>query len=213
MNFSRPNWMNVRITARHWHYGVLVLLALINLTLVVRLIFAWDRAKAGDAASLAQHETEYRAMQLKTRPLRGLDKKIQQAKLDQEAFYEKRFPATDSEILKELGALAVKNNVLLARGQYAHGKLNQDLYELRIDTSLTGDYAPTVRFINDLERDKEFFLIKGIALNGQQNGVVSLRMLLTTYLRAPRGNSSGTTTAAVTKASATTGAATARGER
>ena len=38
-------------------------------------------------------------------------KKIDQAKLDQQAFYEKRFPATTSEVLTELGALAVKNNV------------------------------------------------------------------------------------------------------
>jgi hypothetical protein len=128
-------------------------------------------------------------MQLKTRPLRGLDKKIQQATLDQQSFYEKRFPATDSEVVKELGALAVKNNVLLARVQYAHGKPTQGLVELRMDASLSGDYAPVVRFINGLERDKVFFLIRGIALNGQQNGVVSLRMVLTTYLRADTVNS------------------------
>ncbi len=188
MNISGWRWTNIRITAQHWHYGVLVLLLLLNLTLAVRLMFAWDRAKAGDAARIEERQAEYRAMQLKTRPLRGLDSKIQQAKLDQQAFYEKRFPATDSEVLKQLGALAVKNNVLLARGQYAHGKPNQGLVELRMDVSLSGDYAPIVRFINGLEREKGFFLIKGIALNGQQSGVVSLRMVLTTYLRANAAN-------------------------
>jgi len=188
MNISGWRWTNIRITAQHWHYGVLVLLLLLNLTLAVRLMFAWNRAKQGDTARIEERQSEYRAMQLKTRPLRGLDKKIQQAKLDQQAFYEKRFPATDSEVLKELGALAVKNNVLLARGQYAHGKPNQGLVELRMDVSLSGDYAPIVRFINGLEREKGFFLIKGIALNGQQSGVVSLRMVLTTYLRANAAN-------------------------
>ncbi|MGO8720642.1 MAG: hypothetical protein ACLQMO_15725 [Acidobacteriaceae bacterium] len=184
MNLSRPRWTGIRITAQHWHYGVLVLLLLLNLTLAVRLVFAWDRAKQGDAARIEERQSEYRAMQLKTRPLRGLDKKIRQAKLDQQGFYEKRFPASDSEVLKELGALAVRNNVLLARGQYAHGKPNQGLVELRMEASLNGDYAPIVRFINGLERDKVFFLIDGIALNGEQNGVVSLRMRLTTFLRA-----------------------------
>jgi len=188
MNISGWRWTNIRITAQHWHYGVLFLLVLLNSFLAVRLVFAWDRAKAGDAARIEERQAEYRAMQLKTRPLRGLDRKIQQAKLDQQAFYEKRFPATDSEVLKELGALAVKNNVLLARGQYAHGKPNQGLVELRMDVSLSGDYAPIVRFINGLEREKGFFLIKGIALNGQQSGVVSLRMVLTTYLRANAAN-------------------------
>ncbi len=188
MKLTRPSWTNVRITAQHWHYGVLVLLVLLNLTLAVRLIFAWDRAKQGDAASIAQSKAQYRAMKLKTTPLKGLDRKIQQAKVDQKAFYEKRFPATDSEVLTELGALAVKNNVLLARGQYAHGKPQQGLVELRMEASLSGDYAPIVRFINGLERDKVFFLIDGIALNGQQSGVVSLRMILTTYLRADTAN-------------------------
>lgn len=188
MKLTRPNWTNVRITAQHWHYGALILLLLVNLTLAVRLIFAWNRAKQGDAARIAESQSQYRAMKLKTTPLRGLDKKIRQAKLDQQAFYEKRFPATDSEILTELGAIAVKNNVLLARGQYAHRKPQQGLVEMDMEASLSGDYAPIVRFINGLERDKLFFLIEGIALNGQQSGVVSLRMRLTTYLRADTAN-------------------------
>ena len=183
MSLSRPRWTNIRITAKHWHYAALVLLLLLNAVLAVRLAVAWKRVSEGDTARLEQREAQYRAMQLKTRPLRGLDKKIQQAKTDQQAFYTKRFPATDSQVLKELGTLAVKNNVLLARGQYAHGKPNQGLIELRMDASLSGDYAPIVRFINGLERDRIFFLIRGIALNGQQNGVVSLRMILSTYLR------------------------------
>jgi hypothetical protein len=188
MNLSRPPWTNIRITAQHWHYGVLVLLLMLNLTLAVRLMFAWDRASAGNAARIEQRQAEYRAMKLKTTPLRGLDKKIQQAKLDQQAFYEKRFPATDSEVLTELGALAVKNNVLLARGQYAHRKPQQGLVEMDMEASLSGDYAPIVRFINGLERDRLFFLIDGVALNGQQNGVVSLRMRLTTFLLANTAN-------------------------
>ncbi len=201
MNLSGWRWTNIRITAQHWHYGVLFLLVLLNSFLAVRLVFAWEQAKAGDAVRIEERQSEYRAMQLKTRPLRGLDKKIQQATLDQQAFYEKRFPATDSEVLKELGALAVKNNVLLARGQYAPGKPNQGLFEFRMDVSLSGDYAPIVRFINGLERDKVFFLIKGIALNGQQNGVVSLRMVLSTYLQAnaaESGNASAAPAAADT---------------
>ncbi|HTU50150.1 MAG TPA: hypothetical protein VMF56_06130 [Acidobacteriaceae bacterium] len=191
MNFTRPNWTNTRITAQHWHYGAIIVLLLLNLTLGVRLIFAWNRAKQGDAANIAASQSEYRVMKLKTTPLRGLDKKIEQAKLDQQAFYDKRFPANDSQVLTELGALAVKNNVLLSRNQYAHRKPQQGLVELDMEASLSGDYAPVVRFINGLERDKLFFLIEGIALNGQQNGVVSLRMRLTTFLRADTANTGG----------------------
>lgn len=188
MKLTRPNWSNIRITAQHWHYGAIILLLLLNLTLAVRLMFAWNRAKQGDAANIAASQSQYRAMKLKTTPLKGLDKKIDQAKLDQQAFYDKRFPVSTSEVLTELGALAVKNNVLLARDQEAYGKPQQRLVEMQIEATLSGDYAPVVRFINGLERDHIFFTIRGIALNGQQGGVVSLRMVLTTYLRADTAN-------------------------
>lgn len=183
-----PAWTRVRITARHWHYGLVVLLCVVNLVLGVRLVYAWRRAQVGNAAHLQQREAEYRAVQLKTMPLRGLDKKIPQAQQDEQNFYDRRFPATYSKVLEELGSLAVKNNVMLSRVQYEQGKLGDGVYGLRMNASLTGDYTPIVRFINDLERDKVFFRIDGIALNGQQGGVVSLRMLLTTYLRAPAPN-------------------------
>jgi type IV pilus assembly protein PilO len=191
MKLTRPNWSNIRITAQHWHYGAIIVLLLLNLTLAVRLIFAWNRAKQGDAANIAASQSQYRAMKLKTTPLKGLDKKIDQAKLDQQAFYDKRFPTNTSAVLTELGGLAVKNNVLLARGQYAYRKPQQGLVEMDMEATLSGDYAPVVRFINGLERDKLFFLIEGVALNGQQGGVVSLRMHLTTFLRADTANPGG----------------------
>jgi hypothetical protein len=196
MKLTRPQWSNVRITAKHWHYGAIIVLLLLNLILGIRLIFAWNRAKQGDAANIAASQSQYRAMKLKTTPLKGLEKKIDQAKLDQHAFYDKRFPANDSQVLTELGALAVKNNVLLSRAQYGYRKPQQGLVEMQIEANLSGDYAPIVRFINGLERDNLFFLINGIALNGQQGGVVSLRMHLTTFLRADTANAGGALVAA-----------------
>ena len=203
MKLTRPNWTNIRITAQHWHYVAIIVLLVLNLTLAIRLILAWDRAKQGDAARIEASQEQYRAIKLKTAPLRGLDKKIDQAKLDQQAFYEKRFPATTSEVLTELGALAVKNNVLLARDQNAYRKPQQGLVQLDMEATLSGDYAPVVRFINGLERDKLFFLIEGVALNGQQGGVVSLRMHLTTFLRADTVNAGGALPATSTDTNST----------
>jgi Tfp pilus assembly protein PilO len=200
MNLTTPKWTQIRITARHWHFAGVAMLVLVNLILAARLAVAWRRAAAGDAAQLRQHESEYRAMQLKTRPLRGLDTKIAQAQTDEAAFYEKRFPATYSAVLTALGDLAVKNNVLLTRAQYTQGRMTQGLYPVRMDINLTGDYAPIVRFINGLERDKAFFLIEGIALSGQKNGIVTLRMKLSTFLRSqPPAADNNTAGAAPTK--------------
>ena len=226
--WKRPAWANVRISALHWHYIALILLCLLNLTLGFRLVYAWKRAEAGDAPRLRERESEYKIMQLKTKPLRGLDSKITQAQADQKAFYVKRFPSTYSAVLTELGAIAVKNNVLLNRVQYAEGKPDEGVSELRMDASLSGDYAPVVRFINGLERDKIFFLITGVALTGQQSGIVSLRMKLTTYLHtdtsatthASAGNNgavkktvTGKTTIEKVRSSRTTNPATTREQR
>lgn len=187
MKFEQPAWANMRITGRHWHYLLVAVLCAVNLFLAARLAIAWNQARAGDAAQLQQRETSYKAMLLKTKPLRGLDRKIDRASADQQAFYDKRFPDNYSTIATALGALKTKNNVLLNRLQYAQGKEDEGLYEIRMDASLSGDYTSIMQFINGLERDKIFFLINGIALNGQQNGIVSLHMKLTTYLRASTG--------------------------
>jgi hypothetical protein len=39
-----------------------------------------------------------------------------------------------------------------------------------------------MRFINSLERDKMFLVIRGLTLTGQQGGIVNVRLRLTTYL-------------------------------
>jgi type IV pilus assembly protein PilO len=54
---------------------------------------------------------------------------------------------------------------------------------MSIEISLSGDYLQEVKFINQLERDKMFFLIDGIAL-GEQQGNVRLQIKLETYLRS-----------------------------
>jgi Tfp pilus assembly protein PilO len=183
MNLQRPAWFRVRITVLHLHYAGVLLLCVTNLVLLTRVVLTWNRVRAGDAAQLQQHEANYRAVMLKTKPLRGLDKKIDIAKLAQSTLYKDRFPQNYSPVAAELGALAAKNNVLLSRVQYAQGKPDEGLYEVRMDASLSGDYAPIVRFINGLERDKIFFVIDSLGLSGQQSGMVNLRMRLTTYLR------------------------------
>jgi type IV pilus assembly protein PilO len=96
-------------------------------------------------------------------------------------------PVVQSQVLAELGELAKKNNVRLARVTYSPavvlaGTANE-LTEEKMDASLSGEYRPLVQFINALERDKTFFVIDGVTLTGQQTGLVNLRLGLTTYLR------------------------------
>jgi len=125
--------------------------------------------------------------------LEGLDEKLVQATADADTFSERRLPFAYSQVLAELGRLQKKEGVKLTRVQYAEPVTVLEggagaLTEVRMDASLSGDYRPLVEFINGLERNKTFFLITGVTLTGQQSGTVSLRLRLTTYLRAPIGD-------------------------
>lgn len=63
-----------------------------------------------------------------------------------------------------------------------------ELTQVSIDASVSGDYRPIVLFINAVERDKVFFVINGISLSGQQTGQVNLRIRMTTYLRPAKAD-------------------------
>jgi hypothetical protein len=127
--------------------------------------------------------------EIATRPLQGLDAKLERATGQSNMFYEERLPLADSDVVAELGVLAKKQGVKLMRVQYVEAPVMAEsagaLTEIRMDASLSGDYRPLMLFINGLERDKMFFLVRGVTLTGEQGGTVGLRLGLATYLRAP----------------------------
>jgi hypothetical protein len=48
-----------------------------------------------------------------------------------------------------------------------------------------------MRFVNALERDKTFFVIRAMALTGQQGGLVNLRLRVSTWMRTADAAASG----------------------
>src|SRR6202012_6075137 len=97
-------------------------------------------------------------------------------------FFGARFPAAYSTISATINDLAAKNSVHVTNLSYNPARAPEGLVELRLDASLSGEYAPIMHFINGLERSKTFFLITGLTLTGQQGGLVNLRLRLVTYL-------------------------------
>jgi type IV pilus assembly protein PilO len=185
---------NGAIWTRDWlnplnlHWAGVAVIALVNVGLLAQMAFLWHASSNYNADAMAQQRIELKAAEIAAIPLRGLDAKLPRATADADAFSRQRLPATDSEMLSELGALTKKAGVRLLREQYVHaavlGGSQGELTEVRMDASLSGDYRPLVIFINSLERDKMFFVIAGVTLSGQQSGTVNLRMRLATYLRS-----------------------------
>lgn len=134
-----------------------------------------------------QQEMRQEWQQLKSReyaPWRGLDKKLPRAKQQIEEFYQERFPAEESSISAGLGSVATASGVRLAGLKYAVKDAPiEGLERIEIAANLSGDYLQLMRFINALERNKLFFVIDGVELGSEQNGIVGLQLKIETYMR------------------------------
>ena len=166
------------------HFAGVALLLILNLVLAVRLFLAWSTLRNASADQLQQQQTSYRALQLEMAPLRGLPQKVSLSRNQADDFYKARFPAAYSTISATIDDLATKNGVRKTNLAYTPTPAIPGLVEVRMDASLSGEYAPLMHFINALERSKTFFFITGLTLTGQQGGQVNLRLRLNTYLHA-----------------------------
>lgn len=174
-----------------WHYAGAAVLLVVLIVLATRFALDWAAISTRSTDELATKQVELKALDLQTRPLRGLDKRVDQTRDQIKQFYDKRIPANYSSILVQIGDLEVKSGVRLSRVAYSQGAPGRDLTEITIDAGVTGDYTQIMHFINSLERDKTFFVIRGMNLTGQQGGLVNLRLQLSTWLRPADAAASG----------------------
>jgi hypothetical protein len=175
------------LTAMNIHFAGVAALAVIVLYLLIHMIFVWQALSARNDAAMYQQSVAMRSAEIAARPLRGLDTKLVKSTADADTFYATRLPYGYSEVAAELGVLTKKSGVHLGQVHYTQAAVPgvSALTEVRMDSIISGDYRPIVLFINAIERDKQFFVINGINLTGQQTGQVNLRLRMTTYLRDP----------------------------
>lgn len=174
-----------------WHYAGFALLLLLVIGLSVRLAFDWAATNSRSTDALEGKQVQLKAMDLQTAPLRGLDKRVDGTRSQMRGFFDKRIPANYSSISSRIGDLEVASGVRLSRVQYTQGAPGPDLAEISMDSSITGQYPQIMRFVNSLERDQTFFVIRTMALAGQQSGQVSLRLRVSTWLRRADAEASG----------------------
>jgi hypothetical protein len=170
------------------HIALAAVLLIVNLTLGVRLFLAWSTLRSAGPEELQQQQSVLRGLQLEMSPLKGLPQKVSDSRAQADEFYAARFPAAYSTISSVITDLAIKNSVRETNLAYTPAPAIPGLVEVRLDASLSGEYAPLMHFINGLERSKTFFLITGLTLTGQQGGMVNLRLRLLTYLHASDPN-------------------------
>ncbi len=165
------------------HLAGFSLLAVLTLVLGIRLLLDWQATSSSSMDAMAGRQAELRTLELQTAPLRGLDKKVELSKEQIDQFYADRVPPSYSSVLERLGSLETKSPVKLTRVAYNPLPGSGDLTEVRMEAGILGDYRSIMHFINGLERNPSFFVIRAMSLTGQQSGAVNLRLQFSTWLR------------------------------
>jgi Tfp pilus assembly protein PilO len=174
-----------------WHFAGFAVLLVLAIVLAIRLGMDWAAMNSDSGNVLAGKQIQLTALKIQTAPLRGLDQRVDKSRRQIEAFYKKRIPSDYSVISSRIGELAVSSSVRLSRVQYAQAKPGSALTEISMDAGISGNYPDIMHFVNSLERDQIFFIIRGMSLTGQQGGLVNLRLRVSTWLRPADAEASG----------------------
>lgn len=184
-------WLERLSSPLTWHYVGSALLLAVTVALAIRLGLDWAAIDGRAADALTGRQIELKALDLQIVPLRGLDQRIAKSRAAMQTFFQKRIPPNYSSISNRVNELAVGSGVRLTRVQYTQGAPGIDLTEISMDAAVTGEYPAIMHFVNSLERDPVFFVIRTMNLTSQQGGQVSLRMRVSTWLRPADAEASG----------------------
>ncbi|MGA3130522.1 MAG: hypothetical protein ABSD59_06960 [Terracidiphilus sp.] len=188
---TSSKWRERLASPLTWHIAGFAVLLALAIALGIRLGFDWAAMDSHSSEVLAGKQVELRALEIQTKPLRGIDQRVEKTRQQLDDFYQKRIPANYSSIDARVSELQVNSGVRLTRVQYSQGKPGPGLTEITMDASISGSYPAIMRFVNSLERDPMFFIIRGMALTGQQGGLVNLRLRVSTWLRPADAAASG----------------------
>ncbi|MFY9560105.1 MAG: GspMb/PilO family protein [Terriglobales bacterium] len=135
--------------------------------------------------SMSELSAELHKKTREVKPLRDIDKKIGLAKDQISQFYKDRFAARDSDLAAELGKLASANGVRILQAKYKQeDPTGAGIFPVEIEGNFSGDYLQLIRFINALERSKQFFTVDSVSLAGESAGPVRLEVKMHSYLRS-----------------------------
>lgn len=165
-------------------YAVLLVLLAVNGVLA---FFAFQPASF-QAADLEKLKNERRARRETVDRYRKIEVSLVESAKQGDQFYEVQFlPASTgfATIMEEFDKVAVSNGVRKGPVSYTTSPLKDrpGLESVIIDTAIDGEYAKIVRFINQLEQSKLFFIVDSLSVGSGQTKGVRLSIKLATYFK------------------------------
>jgi len=165
----------------------LAALVLVDLGLGILL---WQLRQT-DPTDLSRQRTELqiKAKLLKADVARGDAIKKEMPKVGEQAkdFYDQQLPqatAGYSSLVADLGEIANKSGLRTSSTAFQDHELkDRGVTEIQIQETVEGDYASVLKYIEGLERSKNFYLLDSLRLASATSGGIRLDLDLHTYFR------------------------------
>ena len=174
----------------------LIAMGVLSLVAAVVLLSPLVGSAESRRSELTDLSNELRVKTHEVVPLRGIDKKIVEARGEIKDFYDARFPEVESSVSESLGRVASENNVKIDSAKYDSKADDRNeksetkeaqavgLRRVQIEASFSGSYPSMMRFVNELEKAKTFFLVDSVNVGEAQGGDVKLQMKLEAFVKA-----------------------------
>ena len=166
------------------HLAALTILVLAVLGLSIPLLTQPGFGFGVRQEVLGSKRSQIASLQAMIKPMRGTAADIDATRAGVDEFYSNRISTNYSQITNSLGATAIKSGIRLAQIQYSQGGPGLDLNEVSMEVGISGSYPQIMQFINGVERDQVFFIIRALSFNGQEGGTVNLKIRISTWLKA-----------------------------
>lgn len=161
-----------------------VALAAVNVLLLAYLLWPGSSASAQEEqeAALQQRNNSLKA---ELERWKGSDPATTRADLKE--FYADNVPVRSSQISEQLEKIIKDTGVRAPAIRYSPEAAQKTalpfVQQIKVETTVTGDYAKVAKFINAMEQAKLLFIIDKVSFSGQEGGTVTLQITFNTFLK------------------------------
>jgi hypothetical protein len=173
-----------------WKTWTSVALGVLLLADLALAVFLWQGARQDPAALRAERDrlaVQAKLLRADVERAQKIRASLPEAGRDCDTFYRQSFldAATGySQIESDLSAIAAQSGVKTSGLSFKRTEIkDRGVTQISINTSVDADYSAVIRFINGLERSKNFYLLDGLRLGTGATGGIKLDLELHTFFR------------------------------
>ncbi len=182
--------MTISRAAQNWKKWMSIALA-VPLVLDLGLaVYLWRGGRGNPTeirGEVRRLTTEAKLLQADVDRGKRIRASLPQAGKDADSFYRDSFLDAStgySRIESDLGAIAAQAGVRTSGFAFKQKETKESgVTQISITTNLQADYPAVVRFINGIERSKNFYLLDQMQLNSVSTGSLSLELELHAFFR------------------------------